>query len=188
MAMSPGVEGPQHSPTVSPGAINPVTPLSVRDFLYSLARTPTPTRFDRRRQRLEGKPRLSRVRRYVQDAGCSTSVGAGFPQHEQAPKDEMISAQPPLDSEDCQQPSYNEPDSLTREQTIRIARLALPNPATDVSSGGEATKGTGGKVIDADHLLKQISITPIESPPPYGKHRYQYSAGDSSMFASTHSM
>jgi hypothetical protein len=183
------MEGSQQQPAVGSKEINPVTPLSVQDFLYSLARTPTPTRFDRRRQRhFQEKPRLSRVRRVVQNASRSDGIGAGSLQHDQAPRGALSGADLPLDTEDCQRPLDNEPDSLTIEQTIQVAQLALLNPAADDNSRVQATKEIERKDTDADQLSKQLSITPIESPPLFDEQEYHDDAGDSSMFVSAHSM
>ena len=181
------MEGSQYSPPVDPRGMDRVTPISVADFLYSLARTPTTTRFNRRRQRLlEGKPRLSRVRRVVRDADRSTTVRVGSPQHDQAHRDAMISAEARLDAEGCQRPSNNEPDIFTVGQTIRMTRLALLDPAIDVNNR-EANEVTDGKDIDAAHFSKQLPFTSDKSP-LYGQHRYQENIGDSSMFVSAHSM
>ena len=184
------MKGSQHPPPVGSGRVNPVTPLSVVDSLYPLAQTPAPTRFEKRRQRLEGKPRLPRVKRVARDAGTSTSTSTvvGSLQFDQGPRRATINAQPPLDAKDCERPSNNEPDGLTLEQTIRVARLAISNPAVDVNNRGEASKVTNGRYINTDHLQKQLPITPVEYPPLYGQQQCQESVGDNFMFVSTHSM
>jgi hypothetical protein len=184
------MKGSQYPPPVDSGGMNPVTPISVADFLYPLARTPAPTRFERRRQRLlVGKPRLPRVRRVVRNSSTSTSTSTAVvsPQFDQDLRHATINAQPPLDAKDCERPS-NKLDGLTLEQTIRVAGLALSNPAMDINNRGEANEVTDGKYIDTDHLQKQLPITPVEYPPLYGRQRCQESAGDDPMFASAHSM
>jgi hypothetical protein len=182
------MQGSQHSTAVAPEEINPVISLTVQDYLYSLARTPTPKGFNRQRQPLlEGKSRLPRLRRVLQDASRSTTIKTGSSQQDQALIDVVTRAQPPQDAEHCQQLLVNESDSLTLEQTIRIAGLALLNPA--IGNGREeASKVTDWVYIDAYHLSKQQSITPIEPPPLSGKQQYQDSTSDSSRFINACSM
>jgi len=181
------MHGYQHSTAVSPEEINPVTPLPVQDYLHSLARTPNPKRFNRQRQLLlGGGSRLPRVRRVLQDASRSIAIETGSSQHDQTLIDVVVRAQPPQDAEHCQQLLVNEPDSLTLEQTIRIARLALLDPAID-NGREEASKVTNWVYIDAYHLLKQ-SITSIEPPLLSGKQKCQDSTSDSSMSINARSM
>jgi hypothetical protein len=182
------MKGSQHSTAVAPEEINLVTPLPVQDYLHSLARTPTPKRFNRQRQLLlDGKSRLPRVRRVLQDASRSTTIETGSSQHDQALIDVVIRAQPPQDAEHCQQLLVNEPDSLTLEQTIRMAGLDLLNPAID-NGREEASKVTDWVYIDAYHLSKQQFITSIEPPLLSGKQQYQHSTSGSSMFINARSM
>ncbi len=181
------MEGSQQIPAVGPKEINPRFRLSAEDFLYSLARTPNPTRFDRRRRRLlEGKPRLARVSRLIEDAGRATAVGAGSSQPDQAPIDAMIRAPPPLDAEYCQRPLNHELDGLTVEHDIRVAALALLNPSIDGER--EANEGMEGKRSDADHLPRQLLLSPLEFPPLSGEQQYRENSSDRSMFVCADAM
>jgi hypothetical protein len=124
------MEGFQHSPGLDAEVINPITPLSVEAFLYSLARTPTPTRFDRRRQRLLlGKPRLSRTRAYAdQNANRASRSGTMPVQYAHVSEGGTVGTRLPSDDHNGQEASESSQNSLTLEQTIRIARLTLLNP------------------------------------------------------------
>jgi hypothetical protein len=165
---------------VGPPEVNPVASLSVQDYLLSLARTPNPKRFDRRRQLLlDGRPRLTRVRRVLHKAGRSSSIEAVSSQHGQTPIAVVAMAQSPLGSGQSPRTLNEKPDSLTLEQTIHMPRLALLNPATD-SEREEANEITGGNNIYTHHLSKQQFIEPITSPLSEYQ-QYQDNAGDTSM-------
>lgn len=161
----------EHSLGLKAEAKNPVNPLSVEDFLYSLARTPTPRRFDKRHQRLLlGKPRLSRTRANVDpNANRVDRVGAVSPKYTQAPAS-LFGL--PSDDHHCQHPPESLQSSVNLEQTIRIAQVALLNPVVDTNNRKEANGGTDGEYPGADQSSR-VSVHGKDGPVEsliYAKH------------------
>ena len=164
--------------------INQVTPFSVQDYLYALARTPTPKRFDKYRQRLlEGKPSLSRIRRLSQDFGCTATIGATSPQNDQASRDAVLDAEKRVNAKGSQRALDSKTDALNVERITQVAQPVLLNPTFD-GAREEVNEVTEEGHMVEDLLLKSLSTTAVEA----SKESYQKNTDDGSMFVSAETM
>lgn len=185
------MESVQYSIAVRSKETHPVPSLSMHEYLSSLARTPTPKRFDRRRQiLLEGRPMLARVRRGLPHAGRIDVVEAQSVQHDQDLTHLVARTESPRDAGLCQQPLNDDPRSLALKVIIPMTKSPLFNPA--VNGGREEAYGETYEVVDkneisACHISNQTSITPMRSSPLPKKQQSQVRAGDNSLFVSADS-
>jgi hypothetical protein len=155
-------------------------PLSVTDYLASVARTPTPTRFDRRHQRiLEGKPRLARVSRIIHKDARSADELQNRPQGKQNCQLDAFAVALPPDIEPPESPAIN----TTLKSTIEIEQIALINFVKQSDRSQRSGSGFEDEGACSEDQAEQESIQNDHHLPDADAQEE-----DSGMFISTDSM
>jgi hypothetical protein len=153
-----------HRPGDVPKHANPFIPLSVDDFLFSLARTPTPTRFERRHHRLlQERPRLARAQ--VKSDRPTT----GALEVEVVPSQDtrisrrsdisftvQLQAQAATDTYVVQENPEGSQGQLTKE-SIQLAHLAISNLSAKTNDRRQADEELNGRHIDLDEQQRTPS-------------------------------
>jgi hypothetical protein len=134
----------------------PIPPLSVNDFLYSLERSPTPARFERRHQRLvQGRPRLPRIR-FTANAVAKNAMGSEVRVAQDQGAMPPLQAQSIADSDIVEHPRT--PHGISIEHFAGAPHLAISHPASTTNVAAEANNESDERGLNSSQPLKKPSL------------------------------
>jgi hypothetical protein len=148
---------------------SPIPPLSVDAFLYSLERSPTPARFERRRQcLLQSRPRLPRMRLAANTSTTSvTGSEAMISQGHHVAATMALKAQINEDSETAKEHSKYIKATSTKA-SAEIARLVLSYPALATNVVSEANGKSDERSCISSQPTKKPYFDKVQSMHLFG--------------------